>query len=674
MQWTMSEIIAWLIAGGASGLAATLYLRGKAERVVFKRRLDELRLEADAAVSKRKELEVETLEATRALDVRTRFLANLSHEIRTPLNGVLGMTSVLLETELNREQLDITQTIAKSGESLMVVLNEILDFSKLEANAIQIEIFPFDPRECVEDVLDLFAGLAFDKKLDIASRFAADLPNRVLGDMIRVRQILSNLVSNAVKFTDSGEVIIDVEMDGDVMVFAVSDTGIGLSEAAMENLFVPFRQLGQTNQPGTGLGLVICKRLAELMDGEIRVESTPKLGSVFEVRIPVTVSATSSSDLIWERPGIRVAIVGPEITSRDVLGDRIRGWDMVAQIHSSCSEVDVDNVDVVLVFSESLDATAALLPHDLPKIFVSWIAYVSGHEKADALGTKTVLDRPVRLRALRQALRSALDGDTVTTTRRSLSKFEEMAEDAPRRILVAEDNATNQRVAKVMLERLGYTPVIVENGALAVEAARNATFDVIFMDIHMPVMDGIEATLQIRDLLPKDAQPWIVALTAGVNAEIRQAAEDAGMNDYITKPFTVESLRAAIENSQQIPKSPKSKGSAPLAQLKMLYETTPDEFVLLVDGHIGNVDLLMSDMEGAVKTKDLQRLALAAHSLKASLRMFGEELMGETADSIEVLAEEGDLEAAQRHLGLLKARWPDALKALEIERDTFGGG
>jgi signal transduction histidine kinase/CheY-like chemotaxis protein len=674
MQWTMSEIIAWLIAGGASGLAATLYLRGKAERVVFKRRLDELRLEADAAVSKRKELEVETLEATRALDVRTRFLANLSHEIRTPLNGVLGMTSVLLETELNREQLDITQTIAKSGESLMVVLNEILDFSKLEANAIQIEIFPFDPRECVEDVLDLFAGLAFDKKLDIASRFAADLPNRVLGDMIRVRQILSNLVSNAVKFTDSGEVIIDVEMDGDVMVFAVSDTGIGLSEAAMENLFVPFRQLGQTNQPGTGLGLVICKRLAELMDGEIRVESTPKLGSVFEVRIPVTVSATSSSDLIWERPGIRVAIVGPEITSRDVLGDRIRGWDMVAQIHSSCSEVDVDNVDVVLVFSESLDATAALLPHDLPKIFVSWIAYVSGHEKADALGTKTVLDRPVRLRALRQALRSALDGDTVTTTRRSLSKFEEMAEDAPRRILVAEDNATNQRVAKVMLERLGYTPVIVENGALAVEAARNATFDVIFMDIHMPVMDGIEATLQIRDLLPKDAQPWIVALTAGVNAEIRQAAEDAGMNDYITKPFTVESLRAAIENSQQIPKSPKSKGSAPLAQLKMLYETTPDEFVLLVDGHIGNVDLLMSDMEGAVKTKDLHRLALAAHSLKASLRMFGEELMGETADSIEVLAEEGDLEAAQRHLGLLKARWPDALKALEIERDTFGGG
>jgi signal transduction histidine kinase/CheY-like chemotaxis protein len=670
----MSEIIAWLIAGGASGLAATLYLRGKAERVDFKRRLDELRLEADAAVSKRKELEVETLEATRALDVRTRFLANLSHEIRTPLNGVLGMTSVLLETELNREQLDITQTIAKSGESLMVVLNEILDFSKLEANAIQIEIFPFDPRECVEDVLDLFAGLAFDKKLDIASRFAADLPNRVLGDMIRVRQILSNLVSNAVKFTDSGEVIIDVEMDGDVMVFAVSDTGIGLSEAAMENLFVPFRQLGQTNQPGTGLGLVICKRLAELMDGEIRVESTPKLGSVFEVRIPVTVSATSSSDLIWERPGIRVAIVGPEITSRDVLGDRIRGWDMVAQIHSSCSEVDVDNVDVVLVFSESLDATAALLPHDLPKIFVSWIAYVSGHEKADALGTKTVLDRPVRLRALRQALRSALDGDTVTTTRRSLSKFEEMAEDAPRRILVAEDNATNQRVAKVMLERLGYTPVIVENGALAVEAARNATFDVIFMDIHMPVMDGIEATLQIRDLLPKDAQPWIVALTAGVNAEIRQAAEDAGMNDYITKPFTVESLRAAIENSQQIPKSPKSKGSAPLAQLKMLYETTPDEFVLLVDGHIGNVDLLMGDMEGAVKTKDLQRLALAAHSLKASLRMFGEELMGETADSIEVLAEEGDLEAAQRHLGLLKARWPDALKALEIERDTFGGG
>lgn len=673
----MSEIIAWLIAGGASGLAASLYLRGNAERIESKRQLDELRLEADSAISKRKELEVETVEATKALDIRTRFLANLSHEIRTPLNGVLGMTSVLLETELNREQRDITQTIAKSGESLMAVLNEILDFSKLEANAIQIEIFPFDPRECVEDVLDLFAGLAFDKKLDIASRFAPDLPNRVLGDMIRVRQILSNLVSNAVKFTDSGEVVIDVEMDGDVMVFAVSDTGVGLSETAMENLFVPFRQLGQTNQPGTGLGLVICKRLAELMDGEIRVESTPKLGSVFEVRIPVTVSATSSSDLIWERPGVRVAIVGPEITSRDVLGDRIRGWDMVAQIHSSCSEVDVDNVDVVLVFSESLDASAALLPHDLPKIFVSWVAYVSGHEKADALGTNTVLDRPVRLRALRQALRSALDGDTVTTTRRSLSKFEEMAEAAPRRILVAEDNPTNQRVAKVMLERLGYAPVIVENGAQAVDAARNATFDVIFMDIHMPVMDGIEATRQIRDFLPKNAQPWIVALTAGVNSEIRQAAEDAGMNDYVTKPFMVESLRAAIENSRQMPESPKSsksKSNSPLDQLKMLYETTPDEFVLLVDGHIGNVDLLMSDMEGAVKSQDLHRLALAAHSLKASLRMFGDDLMGETADSIEILAEEGDLEAAKRHLGLLKARWPDALKALEIERDTFGGG
>jgi len=670
----MSEIIAWLIAGGASGLAATLYLRGKAERVESERKLEELRLGADAAISKRKELEAETVEATKALDVRTRFLANVSHEIRTPLNGVLGMTSVLLETELNREQLDITQTIAKSGEALMAVLNEILDFSKLEANAIQIEIFPFDPRECVEDVLDLFAGLAFDKKLDIASRFASDLPNRVLGDMIRVRQILSNLVSNAVKFTDSGEVIIDVEMDGDVMVFAVSDTGVGLSETAMENLFIPFRQLGNTNQPGTGLGLVICKRLAELMDGEIRVESTLKLGSVFEVRVPVTVSPTSSSDLVWERPGIRVAIVGPEITSRDVLGDQIRDWEMVAQIHSSCSEVDVDNVDVVLVFSESLDATAALLPHDLPKIFVSWVAYVSGHEKADALGTNTVLDRPVRLRALRQALRSALDGDTVTTTRRSLSKFEEMAEEAPRRILVAEDNPTNQRVAKVMLERLGYAPVVVENGKLAVEAARKATFDIIFMDIHMPVMDGIEATLQIRDFSPKDAQPWIVALTAGVNAEIRQSAADAGMNDYITKPFMVESLRAAIENSQRMPDSPKSKSNAPLDQLKMLYQTTPDEFVLLVDGHIGNVDLLMSDMENAAKNQDLHKLGLAAHSLKASLRMFGDDLMGETAESIEILAEEGDLEAAKRHLGLLKARWPDALKALEIERDTFGGG
>ncbi len=671
MQWTISEIVAWLIAGGASSIAATLYLRGRAKGTASDLMLAELQKEAATAVAARQQLELRTDEATKALEVRTRFLANLSHEIRTPLNGVLGMTSVLLETELNREQHDIAQTIAKSGESLMAVLNEILDFSKLEANAIQIEIFPFDPRECVEDVLDLFAGLAFDKKLDIASRFADDLPNRVLGDMIRVRQILSNLVSNAVKYTDFGEVVVDVEMDGDVMVFAVSDTGVGLDEGAMDNLFVPFRQLGQTNKPGTGLGLVICKRLTELMNGEIRVESTPKMGSVFEIRIPMIVAATTSSDLIWERPGIRVAIVGPEITSRDVLGDRIQGWSMVSQVHTSCAEVDFEHVDIVLVFSESVDATTALLPHDLPKVFVSWVADVSGHEKADALGTDFVLDRPVRLRALRQTLRNSLDGDEVTTTRRSLSKFEDMAEVAPRQILVAEDNPTNQRVAKVMLERLGYDPVVVDNGALAVEAARTGSFDVIFMDIHMPVMDGIEATFQIRDILPKDAQPWIVALTAGVNAEMRQAAADAGMNDYITKPFMVEALRAAIENSSRVPET---KDNPPLDQLKMLYETTPDEFVLLVDGHISNVDLLMNDMDHAVKAKNLQRLGLAAHSLKASLRMFGDMLMGETAESIETLAQENDLEAAARHLGLLKARWPLARKALENERDGFGQG
>ncbi|MEZ4458546.1 MAG: response regulator [bacterium] len=645
----------------------------------------QLRLMTDEAQTAK----TQAAEATEALRIRTEFFANVSHEIRTPLNGVLGMTSVLLETNLSREQYEIAQTVAKSGESLMAVLNEILDFSKLEANAIRIESFPFDVRECVEDVLDLFAGLANEKGLDLASRFDSKLPGRVMGDAIRVRQVLSNLVSNAVKFTEQGEVVVDVEMDGDVMVFTVSDSGVGISDACKEHLFVPFRQLGTGQHPGTGLGLVICKRLTELMQGTVTIESTPDLGTSIEVRIPMVVTTEKPSGILWDDTELNVAIIGPDVTSRDVLGDYLREWKMNVVVTDSGENIDPEWTDVVLVFSEAIDGSAALLAHDVPKVLVSWLADMTAEDQADAVGTSVVLDRPVRYRELQNAIRKAvqLEG-TTTSTRRSLSRFEHLSQTHPRRILVAEDNPTNRRVVETMLTRLGYQPTIVQNGQEAVEATRLEVFDLILMDIHMPVMDGIEATRIIRAEKGPADQPRIVALTAGVNSAIRKAAEEAGVDDYITKPFMVESLRNTIEASQRLapeageqapPAAPprqrtQTPAGSPYEQLKIMYATSPKDFRELIDGHIGSIDLLIRDMDRAIETHQLEALALAAHSAKASVRMFGQNLLGESADSIEVLAEQGDLDAAVRHFSLFKSRWQVSRQELEKDRDAFGAG
>lgn len=667
----LDSLLPWVVTGVAGAALGSLpYWRLRSR--VLAQEAERRRLEDTLAqtLATQEALKEASTQATEALEVRTQFLANLSHEIRTPLNGVLGMTSVLLETELGREQRDIAQTIAKSGESLMAVLNEVLDFSKLEANAIHIEIFPFDVRECVEDVLDLFAGLAFDKGLDLASRFAPDVPPQVLGDVIRVRQVLANLVSNAVKFTEKGEVVVDVELDDGVLVLTVSDTGSGMSQEALSGLFVPFTQFSRDKgQLGTGLGLVISKRLVELMHGSIAVESSPELGSEFTVRIPVGVTASRPSDSLWEAPGTRVCLVGPEITSRDVLGDYLREWGLAVKFCQHAGEVDADATDLLVIFAESVDARCARLPARIPRIFVSWLTDVTSQEQADVLGKAAVLDRPVRIRSLRQTLRHALLGEaTTTTTRRSLSRFEEMASRLPRNILVAEDNATNRRVITVMLRRLGYEPVVVEHGELAVAAAMETTFDVVFMDIHMPVMDGIQATLAIREALPQASQPWIVALTAGVNSEIRASAKEAGMNDFITKPFMVESLRAALEQSTV---DLHTGDGSYLAQLRALYASTPDEFRALVHGHVRGVDLLLTDMEHAAQSGDLETLALAAHSLKASSRMFGQSVVGEVAESVETLADRGDLEGSRRHLSLLHAHWEEARGNLEQESDAF---
>jgi CheY-like chemotaxis protein len=250
-----------------------------------------------------------------------------------------------------------------------------------------------------------------------------------------------------------------------------------------------------------------------------------------------------------------------------------------------------------------------------------------------------------------------------------------MASQLPRSILVAEDNPTNRRVATVMLKQLGYDPVVVENGAKAVQAAQKQGFDLVFMDIHMPVMDGIEATRKIRNLLPANAQPWIVALTAGVNSQMRAKANNAGINEFVTKPFMVESLRAAIEHSEA--KTPTTSTPATpskhFEQLKALYASSPEEFRDLVDQHLRSVELLLRDIDRAIDASDAEGLALAAHSLKASSRMFGHMQMGEVAESIETLAEEDDLDTAARHVLLLHAHWEQARTNLEQERDDFTG-